>query len=164
MAYNNGARKTQNFSYNKNRSDNSSRRPRTENTAPKFPKKETFAFPIIDEFTVTDKQNGTVVIDKDVILDTLQDLNDSGVFKVLTQNVGISNSLLHNDATKKGSATVGYIDSVDVETNNINVTIFGSSVERIKEMADSLTVRPKVIANRGEFRCFNGFDLIAITM
>lgn len=166
MAYNNGAKKTQNFTYgnrNNNRGDNGNRRPRTDNSAPKFPKKETFAFPIIEVFEVTDKQNGTVELDKDAILDTLQELNDGGVFKVLTQNVSISNSLLHGDNTKKGNATVGYIDSVDTDNNTISVTIFGSSVEKIKEMANDLTVKPKVIASRGEFRCFNGFDLITST-
>ena len=162
MAYNNGAKKTQNYSYTRNNRDgNDNRRSRNENTAPKFPKKETLTFPIVDSFSVTDKQNGTVDLDKDTILDTLQGLNDDGVFKVLTQNVGIANSLLFNDAAKKGNATVGYIDSVDTENNQINVTIFGSSVEKIKAIADNLIVRPKVIASHGEFRCFNGFDLVS---
>lgn len=160
MAYNNGAKKTyQNNNYkNNNRGDNGNRRPRTD-SAPKFPKKETFAFPIIDSFTVKDRQ-GTVEIDKSVVLDNLQQLNDNGVFKVLTQNVAIANSILHNDPEKRGNATVGYIDNVDTVKGVINVTIFGSSVENVKVIANNLSIVPKIIANRGEFRCFNGFDLI----
>lgn len=163
MAYNNGAKKTyQSKNNNNNRGDNGNRRPRTE-SAPKFPKKETFTFPIIDSFTVKDRQ-GTVEIDKSVVLDSLQQLNDNGIFKVLTQNVSIANSILHNDPEKRGNATVGYIDEVDTLKCTIDVTIFGSSVDSIKAIASNLTIVPKVIANRGEFRCFNGFNLIPSTL
>ena len=69
MAYNG----TRNNNYNNNRKGGFNR-----DQAPRKPRKETFKFKLIDVFTVNDRQNGTVEIDKNEVLSKLQFLQDRG--------------------------------------------------------------------------------------
>ena len=163
MAYSNNGNK----SYNNNRTyNNNGGYRRNDNQQPRRPKKETFTFKLISTFTVPDRQNGTVEVDNAIVMDKLAYLQDGGVFELLTQNISISNALLYGDSARKGNATVGYISNVDIAPDDactMEVTIFGTSVENIKKLMETtdLVVSPRIIAYNGEFRCFNGFNLVA---
>lgn len=146
MAYNG----TRNNNYKSNRDQ-----------APRKPKKQTFIFPLTSTYTVPDRQYGTVEVDKNVVNSKLQYLQDNDIFSMLTTNVMISNQLLHGEEARKGNSTVGFIESVDVINNEVNVSVYGTSVEAMTALTDkkNLMVEPRLIAYNGEFRCFNGFYL-----
>ena len=129
--------------------------------APRKPKKQTFTFSLTNVYTVPDRQYGTAEVDKNVVDSKLQYLQDEGIFSMLTTNVNISNQLLHGEEARKGNSTVGFIESVDVIAREVNVTVYGTSVEAMTKLTENTTlmVEPRIIAYNGEFRCFNGFFL-----
>lgn len=159
MAYKN------NSQYSINNAGNNNKKPFTKKAAaadaPKRPKKKVFTFPIADSFTVKNFKGEIVEVDKNEIFSTLEFLQNNEVFKVLTENVNIANSLLHNDANKKGNSVVGFINSINIEDGIMTVTIFGTSADKITELNDKypLTVNARIIAYNGEFRSFNSFYL-----
>ena len=156
MAYNG----TRNNNYNNNRKGGYNR-----DQAPRKPRKETFKFKLIDAFTVNDRQHGTVEIDKDEVLSKLQFLQDQGIFTIMTTNVNISNEILREDG-KRGNSTVGFIEGIDTAAGIASVSIYGTSVERMKQLTagTNFLLEPKVLAYNGEFKCFNGFNLIPETL
>lgn len=129
--------------------------------APRKPKKQTFTFSLTNIYTVPDRQYGTAEVDKNVVESKLQYLQDEGIFSMLTTNVNISNQLLHGEEARKGNSTVGFIESVDVIAREVNVAVYGTSVEAMTKLTENTTlmVEPRIIAYNGEFRCFNGFFL-----
>ena len=129
--------------------------------APRKPKKQTFTFPLTSTYTVPDRQYGTVEVDKNVVNSKLQYLQDNDIFSMLTTNVMISNQLLHGEEARKGNSTVGFIESVDIINNEVNVSVYGTSVKAMTTLTDkkNLMVEPRLTAYNGEFRCFNGFYL-----
>lgn len=129
--------------------------------APRKPKKQTFTFSLTNIYTVPDRQYGTAEVDKNVVDSKLQYLQDEGIFSMLTTNVNISNQLLHGEEARKGNSTVGFIESVDVIAREVNVAVYGTSVEAMTKLTENTTlmVEPRIIAYNGEFRCFNGFFL-----
>ena len=96
----------------------------------------------------------------------LQYLQDQGIFSLLTTNVNISNQLLHGEEARKGNSTVGFIESVDIANGEVNVSVYGTSVEAMTKLTNNITliVEPRIIAYNGEFRCFNGFFLKEATI
>lgn len=131
---------------------------------PKRPKKATMTFPIVGLFTSVDRQGNKTEVDYDVVADTLMSLNDNKVFEILTQNVGIARSLVTGDDTKTGTLVVGFINDIFEDETGLNadLTIYGTSVETVKGlMADGdLLLEPKILTYDGQFKCFNGFNLI----
>lgn len=129
--------------------------------APRKPKKQTFTFSLTNIYTVPDRQYGTAEVDKNIVDSKLQYLQDEGIFSMLTTNVNISNQLLHGEEARKGNSTVGFIESVDVIAREVNVAVYGTSVEAMTKLTENTTlmVEPRIIAYNGEFRCFNGFFL-----
>ena len=146
MAYNG----TRNNNYRSNRDQ-----------APRKPKKQTFVFPLTSTYTVPDRQHGTVEVDKNVVISKLQYLQEQDIFNIMTTNVMISNQLLHGEEARKGSSTVGFIESIDAVNNEVNVSIYGTSVEAMTALTNvkNLIIEPRLIAYNGEFKCFNGFYL-----
>lgn len=130
--------------------------------APKKPRKESFTFEIVPTFIAPIHQGETVEIDHDTVIERLGFLEDQGVFEILTQNVSIANSLLYDDPEKKGNSTIGFINEVNVDENKVDMTVFGTSVEKIKSLMEkcTLTFEPRIIHRNGEFRTFNGFSLV----
>ena len=129
--------------------------------APRKPKKQTFTFSLTNIYTVPDRQYGTAEVDKNIVDSKLQYLQDEGIFSMLTTNVNISNQLLHGEEARKGNSTVGFIESVDVIAREVNVAVYGTSVEAMTKLTENTTlmIEPRIIAYNGEFRCFNGFFL-----
>ena len=155
---------------NRNYNNGGNRKPynnnRDRDQAPRKPKKQTFTFSLTNVYTVPDRQYGTAEVDKNVVDSKLQYLQDQGIFSLLTTNVNISNQLLHGEEARKGNSTVGFIESVDIANGEVNVSVYGTSVEAMTKLTDNTTliVEPRIIAYNGEFRCFNGFFLKEATI
>ena len=150
---------------NRNYNNGGNRKPynnnRDRDQAPRKPKKQTFTFSLTNVYTVPDRQYGTAEVDKNVVDSKLQYLQDQGIFSLLTTTVNISNQLLHGEEARKGNSTVGFIESVDIANGEVNVSVYGTSVEAMTKLTNNTTliVEPRIIAYNGEFRCFNGFFL-----
>ena len=148
---------------NRNYNNGGNRKPYNNNRdqAPRKPRKQTFTFSLTNVYTVPDRQYGTAEVDKNVVDSKLQYLQDQGIFSLLTTNVNISNQLLHGEESRKGNSTVGFIESVDIANGEVNVSIYGTSVEAMDKLTSKTTLilEPRIIAYNGEFRCFNGFFL-----
>ena len=157
MAY--GGTNNRNYNNGGNRKPYNNNRDRDQ--APRKPKKQTFTFSLTNVYTVPDRQYGTAEVDKNVVDSKLQYLQDQGIFSLLTTNVNISNQLLHGEDARKGNSTVGFIESVDIANGEVNVSVYGTSVEAMTKLTNNTTliVEPRIIAYNGEFRCFNGFFL-----
>lgn len=155
---------------NRNYNNGGNRKPYNNNhdrdQAPRKPKKQTFTFSLTNVYTVPDRQYGTAEVDKNVVDSKLQYLQDQGIFSLLTTNVNISNQLLHGEEARKGNSTVGFIESVDIANGEVNVSVYGTSVEAMTKLTNNTTliVEPRIIAYNGEFRCFNGFFLKEATI
>lgn len=155
---------------NRNYNNGGNRKPynnnRDRDQAPRKPKKQTFTFSLTNVYTVPDRQYGTAEVDKNVVDSKLQYLQDQGIFSLLTTNVNISNQLLHGEEARKGNSTVGFIESVDIANGEVNVSVYGTSVEAMTKLTNNTTliVEPRIIAYNGEFRCFNGFFLKEATI
>lgn len=162
MAY--GGTNNRNYNNGGNRKPYSNNRDRDQ--APRKPKKQTFTFSLTNVYTVPDRQYGTAEVDKNVVDSKLQYLQDQGIFSLLTTNVNISNQLLHGEEARKGNSTVGFIESVDIANGEVNVSVYGTSVEAMTKLTNNTTliVEPRIIAYNGEFRCFNGFFLKEATI
>ena len=156
---------------NRNYNNGGNRKPYNNNNrgrdqAPRKPKKQTFTFSLTNVYTVPDRQYGTAEVDKNVVDSKLQYLQDQGIFSLLTTNVNISNQLLHGEEARKGNSTVGFIESVDIANGEVNVSVYGTSVEAMTKLTNNTTliVEPRIIVYNGEFRCFNGFFLKEATI
>ena len=162
MAY--GGTNNRNYSNGGNRKPYNNNRDRDQ--ASRKPKKQTFTFSLTNVYTVPDRQYGTAEVDKNVVDSKLQYLQDQGIFSLLTTNVNISNQLLHGEEARKGNSTVGFIESVDIANGEVNVSVYGTSVEAMTKLTNNTTliVEPRIIAYNGEFRCFNGFFLKEATI
>ena len=126
------------------------------NQAPR-PKKMKMTFPFPTDFYVTDRQGNSTLIDRNAVYAAIEDLCANNVFSILTTNVTISHDLLLNDG-KRGVLTVGFINEFDLDNSTVDVTIYASSVENMKKLADQLQVVPRINAWNGEFRSFTGFS------
>ena len=162
MAY--GGTNNRNYNNGGNRKPYNNNRDRDQ--APRKPKKQTFTFSLTNVYTVPDRQYGTAEVDKNVVDSKLQYLQDQGIFSLLTTNVNISNQLLHGEEARKGNSTVGFIESVVIANGEVNVSVYGTSVEAMTKLTNNTTliVEPRIIAYNGEFRCFNGFFLKEATI
>ena len=162
MAY--GGTNNRNYNNGGNRKPYNNNRDRDQ--APRKPKKQTFTFSLTNVYTVPDRQYGTAEVDRNVVDSKLQYLQDQEIFSLLTTNVNISNQLLHGEEARKGNSTVGFIESVDIANGEVNVSVYGTSVEAMTKLTNNTTliVEPRIIAYNGEFRCFNGFFLKEATI
>ena len=141
---------------NGNRRYNNNNRNGNNNQTPR-PKKMKMTFPIPTDFYNYDRQGNATQIDRNAVYAAIEDLCNNNVFSTLTVNVTISRDILLNDG-KRGSLTVGFINGFDLDASTIDVTIYATSVENMKKIADDLMVVPKINAWNGEFRSFTGFS------
>lgn len=134
------------------------------NNQPQRPKKANMLFPIVDKFKVVNTRDDSVtVVDKDVVFDKLRNLQDNGVFGILTENVQVPKELILGPG-KKGFGVCGFINKFDFENNTVELTIYANAVEKVKEFtsARKYALEPKIILFNGEFKSFNGFYLTEI--
>ena len=133
---------------------------RYDNNKPARPRNETMAFKFADVFTSTQG----VDMDRAEIIDVLNNLNNDGVFSVLSTPVQISRSLLLNDPERRGNMNVGFIQNVNVDDGTLSVTIYATSIEKMKELMNTKDVRvaPRILAKNDEFLTFLSFDFIVV--
>lgn len=121
------------------------------------PRNVRMTFKITDRFV---SANNTVVA-ADSVIRGLETLNQLDVFRMVSIPAQMKKSLLFNDENKRGNMNCGYITKIDTENNNIDIVIYASSVDRIKEIADQLILVPRIRVDRdGNFSTFLSFDLV----
>ena len=155
MAYTNNNNGNRRYNNNNNRGGNYNN-----NQTPR-PKKMKMTFPIPTDFYTYDRQGNATQVDRNAVYAAIEDLCNNNVFSTLTVNVTIPRDILLNDG-KRGSLTVGFINGFDLDASTVEVTIYATSVENMKAIADSLMVIPKINAWNGEFRSFTGFSFETI--
>lgn len=165
MAFNNGTRNNnRNFNNNRANNRNNGYKNNYNSDRPSKPRKEVFVFPLVSTFT-TNTREGAVEVDKNIVMEKLGFLEENDIFRMLTQNVTISNAVFHSDETRKGSSTIGFIDNIDAN-GSVAVVVFGTAVETMKNLTSyyNMAVQPRILINNqtGEFRCFNGFQLVTV--
>lgn len=87
-------------------------------------------------FTGVDKNGRNY--DVDSCKKIISDLQDADVFKKLSVSTGISRSLIEDDA--KGTLTIARIQSVDVDTWDVSLMLFGQNTEHADTIKDFVIV------------------------
>lgn len=141
--------------------------PANNDKQPQRPKKQDMQFLVATEFLVEDRQNNSQVeIDAQIIYDALQSLLDTGAFDMLTQNVSMARSTMNHDPEAKGNAVIGFIKDFNFSADKptVTLTVYGASVGPVQDLTmtgTKLILQPRLVCNKGEFKCFNGFFLVA---
>lgn len=87
-------------------------------------------------FTGVDKNGRNY--DVDSCKKIISDLQDADVFKKLSVSTGIARSLVEDDA--KGTLTIARIQSVDVDTWDVSLMLFGQNTEHADTIKDFVIV------------------------
>lgn len=123
------------------------------------PKNKTLTLPLPENYVA----NRNKEIDKEQVIAAFKFLSDNQVFGMLSTSVQITKATLFGDETKKGFMNVGFIKDVDSDASSIDVTFYGSYVDKIEDLINAyrLEVSPRIIVDRdGDFVAFTNFDLI----
>jgi hypothetical protein len=93
-------------------------------------------------------------------LATLENLDNNGIFSMLSVPVHISRALLENNEERRGTSNVGFLKSISINDLTADVSVYGNNVEAIEGIR-GLIFAPRVLVKDGKVATFLGFDLVS---
>lgn len=130
------------------------------NQQPQKPRNQTMIIPIASS-AFAKFRGDPVDVNMDDVIDCLKYLEEVKAFEKLTQNISMDRSLI--DPEKKGTIAIGFINSYDVESNSMSVTVYGGAVNYVERLGEDsgIVIMPVVILDRdSNFKSFNMFSLV----
>ena len=96
--------------------------------------------------------------------DMLIKLNDDGIFKQLTIPVYAKNSDFMNDSTKKGTRVVGFIEGIELESEDAtyptaSVSLYPACEDMLDRVGDNITMTIRAYVKNSEIVRINQFTL-----
>ena len=91
--------------------------------------------------------------------DIFQDLSSADIFSKISIPMQISRAIVDGNPETRGNTIIGFVTGIDVTKDEIDVMVYGRSVETI-ESIDGLYCVPRMVIDRdGNVTTILGFDL-----